>query len=58
MNNIIITLEDGTKKEYRNGVKLQEIIDDLGLDETVICGRFNNIVVNMIEYCLKEGLTS
>lgn len=55
MNNIVITFEDGTKKEYRKGVKLQEIIDDLGLDETIICGRFNNIVVNYDEPLNRNG---
>ena len=33
MNNIIITFEDGTKKEYRKGIKLGEIIRDKELTE-------------------------
>ena len=55
MNNIVITFEDGTKKEYRKGVKLQEVIDDLGLEETIISGCFNNVVVNYDDALIRNG---
>ena len=46
MNNIIITFEDGTKKEYRKGIKLGEIIRDKELTEEIICGNFQNQIIN------------
>ena len=54
MNNIIITLEDGTKKEYRKGIKLEEIVKDLGLDE-IVCACFNNIIINTGDTLNRNG---
>ena len=46
MNSIIITFEDGTKKEYRKGISLGEVIDDIKPEKEIICGCFNGVVVN------------
>ena len=54
MNNIIITLEDGTKKEYRKGIKLEEIVKDLGLEE-IVCACFNNIIINTGDTLNRNG---
>ena len=43
MNNIIITFEDGTKKEYRKGISLGEVIDDIMPSKEIICGCFDGI---------------
>ena len=32
MENIIITFENGIKKEYKKGIKLKEIIEDIKKD--------------------------
>ena len=46
MNSIIITFEDGTKKEYRKGISLGDVIDDIKPEKEIICGCFNGVVVN------------
>ncbi len=46
MNNIIITFEDDTKKEYHKGVKLGEIINDVAADRDIICGSIDNVILN------------
>ena len=55
MNNMIITFEDGSKKEYRRGIKFGEIVSDLGLDKDIVCGSFNNIIVNYDDPIAKSG---
>lgn len=55
MNNIIITFEDDTKKEYRKGIKLEEIINDLALDEEIICASFNNTIINYADTINRNG---
>lgn len=55
MNNMIITFEDGSKKEYRRGIKFGEIVSDLGLDKEIVCGSFNNIIVNYDDPIAKSG---
>lgn len=55
LNNITITFEDGTKKEYPKGVKLKEIISDLELDVDVICGSFLNVLINYDDELKKSG---
>ena len=55
MDNIIITFEDGTKREYRKGIRLEEIIKDINPDKEIICGSFNNIILNyMVLIVLKD----
>lgn len=55
MNNMIITFEDGSKKEYRKGIKFGEIVTDLALDEDIICGSYNNIILNYDDPIVKSG---
>ena len=46
MNNIIITFEDGTKREYHKGIKLSEIIKDVANNDQIICGSLDNDILN------------
>ena len=46
MDNIIITFEDGTKKEYHKGIKFGDIVRDVMPDKEIICGAINNVIVN------------
>ena len=46
MNNIVITFEDNTKKEYYKGIKLGEIIKDVAYNDTIICGSLDNVILN------------
>ena len=46
MNNIIITFEDGSKKEYRRGIKLEEVINDIQPEEQIICASFGNTIIS------------
>lgn len=55
MNNIIITFEDGTKKEYRKGIKLEEIIRDINPEEDIVCGSFNNLIINYSDSLNRNG---
>ena len=45
MNNMIITFEDGSKKEYRKGTKCGEIVQDVAIGQEIICGNYNNSIV-------------
>ena len=55
MNNIIITFEDGTKKEYRKGIKLEEIIKDISPEDEIVCGCFNNVIINYNDSLNRSG---
>lgn len=55
MNNIIITFEDGTKLEFRKGIKLSEVIKSIGTDREVICGNFENIIIGYDDAINKTG---
>jgi len=55
MNNIIITFEDGTKKEYRKGIKLSEVLADIMLETDIICGSFDNVILNYDDSIMKSG---
>ena len=55
MNNIIITFEDGTKMEFRKGIKLSEIVHEIGKNEDIICGNFDNIIISMDDAINKSG---
>jgi len=46
VNNIIITFEDGSKKEYRRGIKLEEVINDIQPEEQIICASFGNTIIS------------
>ena len=55
MNNIIITFSNGTKKEYRKGIKLKEIINELPNEKEIICANINNTIVNYEDQINKSG---
>ena len=55
MNNIIITFEDNTKLEFRRGIKLKEVIDSLDINKEIICGNFNNTIINYDDSINKSG---
>ena len=55
MNNVIITFENGTKKEYRKGIKLCEIIHDIEPSGNIICGSFNNVILNYDDTITRSG---
>jgi len=57
MDTIIITFEDGSKKEYKKGIKLQEIIDDVKdkYSYDIICGKFRGQQIYHQDIILKSG---
>ena len=55
MNNIVITFEDGTKREFRKEIKLEEIIKSTGQTQEVICGSFNNMIINLNDSINRSG---
>ena len=55
MDNIIITFEDGTKKEYRKGIKLEDIINEVAKDKDIICGLYNNLIITSRDTLNKSG---
>ena len=55
MNNMIITFEDGSKKEYRKGTKFGEIVQDVAIGREIICGNYNNSIVNYDDPIAKSG---
>ena len=55
MNNIIIAFEDGTKLEFRKGIKLSEVIKSIGTDREIICGNFENIIIGYDDAINKSG---
>ena len=54
MNTIILTLNDGVKKEYIRGVKLRDIIIDSGLED-IICAKFDNQIINLDDTIMRSG---
>jgi len=55
MNNMIITFEDGSKKEYRKGTKFGEIVADVAIGREIVCGSYNNSIINYDEPIAKSG---
>ena len=55
MNNIIITFEDGSKKEYRKGIKVKDIIKDLMVENDIICASFGNTILNLEDTIQRSG---
>jgi len=55
MNNMIITFEDGSKREYRKGTKFGEIVNDVAIGRDIICGNYNNTIVNYDDPIAKSG---
>lgn len=57
MEKIIITFENGTKKEYPKGIKLSEIIESVkeDYDYEVISAKFKNQLINYDDAIMKSG---
>ena len=57
MDNIIITFENGTKKEYPKGIKLKEIIEDIKKDYKfdIIGAKFKNQIIGYDDAIMKSG---
>lgn len=55
MDNIIITFEDGSKCEYRRGVKLIDVINDIQGDKDIICGSFNGRIISYDDVLTRNG---
>lgn len=55
MNNIIITFEDGSKREYRRGIRIEEIIKDISPESEIICASFENTVLNYDDTLSRSG---
>ena len=57
METIIITLDNGEKKEYVKGIKLKEIITSLKdkKDNTVVAAQYNNKMIDYEEVLTKNG---
>lgn len=60
METIIITFDDGTKKEFIKGIKLKEVIETVKYNHhhPIICGKYNNQIVNYESTILKSGTLS
>jgi len=54
MSNIILTFDDGTKKEFRKGITLREIIKEVNNDD-IICGMYQGRIVNYDDTFNKSG---
>lgn len=57
MDNIIITFENGEKKEYKKGIKLKEIIEDIKKDYPfdIISAKFKNQIIGYNDAIMKSG---
>lgn len=55
MNTVTITFSNGTKKEYRSGIKLKEIINDIGESNDIVCGNFNNVILGYEDSITRSG---
>ena len=57
MDNIIITFENGIKKEYKKGIKLKEIIEDIKKDYPfdIISAKFKNQLIGYEDSIMKSG---
>ena len=55
MDNIIVTFEDGTKKEYQRGIKLADVVEDMLVNQEIICGKFNNEIINLHDRLTRNG---
>jgi len=57
MDNIIITFSNNDKKEYKKGIKLKEIIEDIKKDYKfdIICAKFKNQLIGYEDAIMKSG---
>ena len=60
MDTVIVTFEDGSKREYRKGVKLSEVVNDVRGDSQfdVICASYRNQIIFCNDSLLKSGQIS
>ena len=56
MDNIIITFENGTKKEYYKGIKFGDIARDIAPEKEIICGSMNNVILNHSDAISRSGI--
>ena len=54
MSNIILTFDDNTKKEFKKGITLREIINELNNDD-IICGMYQGRIINYDDTLNKSG---
>lgn len=54
MSNIIITFDDDTKKEYKKGITLREIINEIN-NEDIICGMYQGRIISYDDSLNKSG---
>ena len=54
MSNIIVTFGDDTKKEFRKGISLREIIKEVNNDD-IICGMYQGRIINYDDILNKSG---
>lgn len=57
MEKIIITFDNGTKKEYQKGIKLIDIINDIKdkYEHEIICAKFKNQIIGYNDAIMKSG---
>lgn len=57
METIVITFEDGSKKEYVKGIKLSEIINDVkkNYNYDIICANYRNDIIGYDDVINKSG---
>lgn len=57
MDRIIITFEDGTKKEYPKAITLRQIIEDVqdNYEHDIICAKFKNQLISYDDVIMKSG---
>lgn len=57
MDTIVVTFEDGSKREYRKGIKLNEIVNDVrdGSLFDVICAQYRNQIIFGDDTLVKSG---
>ena len=57
MENIIITFKNGEKREYKKGIKLHEIIEDIKKDYPfdIISAKFKNQIIGYDDAIMKSG---
>jgi len=60
MQTIILTLDNGEKKEYVKGIKVKEVIENLNSSNQneVIAVKYNNEFMNLDDTLLKSGRMS
>ena len=57
MDTIILTFENGEKREYIRGVKFQDVVNDIKrlYQFDILCGKFKNQIIDYEDSILKSG---